>query len=95
MDSIRKEVLVSYHKPSIQDIITMIPVMDELATNYRTYNKWIKERREGKDPDTSTPIEIYINKAERVYEQLCVLSQLGFYTSNNNKELVPPEEIII
>lgn len=95
MDTIQREVTVNYHKPSIHNIITMIPVMDELAAKYRTYNKWIKDKQEGVDTDTKTPVETYINAANKLYSQLCILSSIGFSTSNNNAELVPPEEIVI
>lgn len=95
MTSIQDHIVVSYFKPSLQDIITMIPVMDELAADYRTYNRWIEDRNSGKDTKDSTPIEVYINKANKRYEQLCVLKELGFSTSNNNRDIEPPKEIII
>lgn len=85
---------VEYYSPSVSDIITMIPAMDELAANYRMYNKWIKDIQEGVSKDT-TPVEVYINKANRLYDQLCILKSMGFHTINNNRDIVPPEEIII
>lgn len=94
MDTIRKTVEVNYHKLSINDIITMIPKMDEMAAEYRTFNKWISDKQKGIDKD-STPIEVYVNKANKLYEQLCILTKLGFSTSNNNRDIEPPQQINI
>lgn len=93
MDTIFKQVEVGYHRPTTAEIIKMIPVMDELAGNYKLYNRWIKEINSGKSND-STPVEVYIDKANAAYSQLCILANLGFYTSNTNKEIVSPEELI-
>lgn len=94
MDSIQKDITVNYYRPSTSEVITMTILMNRLTADYHTYNKWIKDIQEGVSQDT-IPIEVCINKANRLYEQLCILKEIGFYTSNNNRDIQPPNEIII
>lgn len=95
MDTIYKEQALPYNRVSINDVVTLIPLMDAITAEYRTYNKWIKDRQEGKDQKDNTPMEVYVNKANRLYEQLCILRELGFTTSNKNRDIETPQQIDI
>lgn len=88
MDSIQREILVCYHKPSLQDIITMIPVMDGLAKDLKTYTRWTEEETE-----ESTKNRHY-DEAIKLYNQLSILQNLGFSTSDNNMDIQNPDRYL-
>lgn len=81
----------SYHAPAISDIITMIPLMDNLAYELRQSNKIIKNSEEGQEVSR----ELMVEKSNLLYEQLTILSSIGFTTSKNNKDIETPQEIRI
>lgn len=81
---------VQYYAPEIEEIITMIPVMDALAAKYRGQVEEIDRRKK----DNSGKIEQAILKAAKTLDQLEVLMDLGFRTSNNNKDVQMADEIV-
>lgn len=80
---------VIFYALEIGDIITMIPVMDSLATKYRDQIEEIRKRKtEGSDK-----LEQAIMKAAKTLNQLEILAEMGLKTSNNNNDIQIAEEL--
>lgn len=90
---------VEYYAPSISDIITLLPVMDSLVADLRFYNKQMKNLKEEKEnykpEEYERDLSTYINRTNNLFNQINILKQMGFTTSNNNRDIETPEEIRI
>lgn len=85
----------TYHTLQVSDIITMLPVMDRLAKDYK-YNieqarKVLESKEENKGVFT---FEEYIADAAKILDQIEILTELGFTTSRNNKDIQMTDEIL-
>lgn len=85
----------TYHTLQVSDIITMLPVMDRLAKDYK-YNieqarKVLESKEENKGVFT---FEEYITDAAKILDQIEILTELGFTTSQNNKDIQMTDEIL-
>ena len=99
MNTTTKTHEVEYFAPSLSDIITLLPVMDSLVSDLRFFNKKIKELRESKEGyephEYERDLATYTNRVNNLFNQISILKQMGFSTSNNNRDIETPQEIRI
>lgn len=81
MKTIYQNTEVAYHAITIRDAITMLPTMNMLICDYKNN----LDKFNNADEDDK---EIYYYRLKSLHQQLQILFNLGFITSNNNDDLL-------
>lgn len=82
MQTIYQETSLGYNRVSISDVIVMLPVMDKIMSDY----KWNLKRYNAEQDKTSR--KYYHEDAQKQYNQLKVMYQLGFVPTSG-EDLLP------
>lgn len=82
MKQINQSVEVAFSCLEIQDVITVLPVMDNLANRYREcYESW-KKNKDSEESYLQKRAKEAFDEAQKIWNQLQVLGKAGFVMSN-------------